>query len=247
MNKKSMPAIPRPEMDDRRMWDILSGIVGYPAVLVSHDLKLFSLLAKKPYTLSEVCDALGIAPRPAGALLSMNASLGLVQLENGQYSLTPYSESYLVESSPMSFTGFLDLIIATYSVYSFDSLRKAALTDAPQAREVWARSHEDEAERRRRFTLGMHGISASPALSWPEALDLSSYRLLLDIGGGSGAHAIGATQRWPHLQAIVLEQRSVCEAAGELIKHQGLQNRIATRVCDYWEDSLPSADLHFFP
>ena len=47
------------------MRDVLFGISGYPAVLVAHDLKLYPLLAERPRTLPEVCDALNIAPRAA--------------------------------------------------------------------------------------------------------------------------------------------------------------------------------------
>ena len=107
MSEKPIPAIQRPRVDDRPIWDIFSGIFGYPAVLVSHDLKLFSLLAEKPRTLPEVCDALRIESRPAAALLSVNASLGLIRLEDDRYSLTPLAENYLVESSPLSFTIFI--------------------------------------------------------------------------------------------------------------------------------------------
>ncbi len=248
MNEKASPAIQSPKMDDKPIWDILSGIFAYPAVLVSHDLKLFSLLAEKPRTLPEVCDALGIASRPTAALLSVNASLGLVRLENNLYSLTPVAENYLVESSPTSFSGFLDLHISNYSMYSVESLKKAVLTNSPQAYggEDYVKSHEEESAQARTFTLGMHGLSMGAALAWPEAVDLSEYRLMLDIGGGSGAHTIGATQRWPELQAIVLDSLpKVREIAEEIIERHGLQNRVKTQVFDYWKDSFPSADLHF--
>ncbi len=75
MNEEAFPAIQNPRMDDRPIWDNLSGIFGYPAVLVSHDLKLFSFLAEKSCTLPEMCNVLGIASRPASALLSVNVSL----------------------------------------------------------------------------------------------------------------------------------------------------------------------------
>ena len=69
---------------------------------------------------------------------------------------------------------------------------------------------------------------------------------MLDIGGGSGAHAIGAVQRWPDLQAIVLDLATVCEVAEEIVARHGFQDRIKTVVFDYWEDAFPSADLHFY-
>ena len=177
MTEKTIPAIQRPRVDDRPIWDIFSGIFGYPAVLVSHDLKLFSLLAEKPRTLSEVCDSLGIASRPAEALLTVNSSLGLVRVENDRYSLTPLAETYLVESSPVSFSGFLDLHIANYSLYSVESIKKLVLTNSPQlyGGEDYVKTHEEQAELACRYApLELNGFPSwleSLAVEHPAAVD----------------------------------------------------------------------------
>jgi methylase of polypeptide subunit release factors len=78
-------------------------------------------------------------------------------------------------------------------------------------------SHVEQAELARAFTRIMHSRSIGPALAWPETVDLSSHRLFLDVGGGSGAHCIGAALRWPHLHAIVCDMAPVCEVAEEYI------------------------------
>lgn len=83
MNQPSASAIRQPRTDDRPLWDIVFGIWGYPAVLVAHDLKLFPLLAEKPRTLLEVCEARSLAPRPAAALLAVCVALGLVHVQEG--------------------------------------------------------------------------------------------------------------------------------------------------------------------
>jgi protein-L-isoaspartate O-methyltransferase len=85
-----------------------------------------------------------------------------------------------------------------------------------------------------------------PALAWPEVVDLSQHKRMLDIGGGSGAHCIGATLRWLHLHALVFDMAPVCEVAEEFISRYGLQNRIRTHVGDLWNDPFPPADLHFY-
>ena len=248
MTQRDSGSIQKPEMDDRAMWDILSGIFAYPAVLVSHDLGLFSLLAERPRTLPEVCDSLGIALRPAGALLSANAALNLVKLDGGVYTLTKFAKTYLLKDSPTSFCGYLDLMIPLSSLYSVDSLKQAVLSDSPQAYggEDWVKSHERQAEQARVFTLAMHGHSMGPALAWPDVIDLSQHQLMLDIGGGSGAHSIGATRRWPKLKAVVLDLAPVCDVAKEMIDQHGQNDSISTRVFDYWEEAFPAADVHFY-
>ena len=66
--------------------------------------------------------------------------------------------------------------------------------------------------------------------------DLSGHRLLLDVGGGWGAHCIGAALHWPHLHAIVFEMAPVCEVAQEYIARHHLQERNRTVVGDLWQD-----------
>jgi hypothetical protein len=119
----------RPRGDDRPLWDIIMGIYGHQAVLLCHDLKLFPLLAGKPGTLEEIAAALQIAPRPAQALVQVCTALGLVKVQEGVFSLTPVAEDYLLESGPAYFGGFLDYTLAHRTVLSFDSLKKAVLTN----------------------------------------------------------------------------------------------------------------------
>jgi 16S rRNA G966 N2-methylase RsmD len=69
---------------------------------------------------------------------------------------------------------------------------------------------------------------------------------MLDVAGGSGAHCIGATSRWPKLKAIVFDIAAVCEVAADFARQYGLQNRISTQVGDMWSDPFPQADLHFY-
>jgi SAM-dependent methyltransferase len=246
MSQYASEAIRKPRTDDRLLLDIRLGSFGYTALLVAHDLKLFSLLAERSRTSAEVCEALKIARRPAAALLTLSVSMGLVQVQDGRYSLTPVAEDYLLESSPTYFGGVLDIDIARPGL--FESLKKAVLTNVPQiyGGEDWVKTNEEQAVLARTFTRAMHSYSMGPALAWPEVLDLSGNQLLLDIGGGSGAHCIAATLRWPTLQGIVFDIAPVCEVADQLITRHGLQSRVRTHVGDMWNEPFPSTDLHFY-
>jgi hypothetical protein len=248
MNGQTATPLRRPRTDTRLLDDITFGLAGYWAVLVAHDLKLFPLLAANPYTLQEICARLQLARRPAEALLTVCVSLGLLQVQDDRYSLTSLAEDHLLESSPTYFGGVLDLWITNASVFSFASVKRALLTDAPHPYgdgEMF-QSHAAQADLARAFTRAMHSNSLGPALVWPDTLDLSGHRLMLDVGGGSGAHCIGATRRWPHLHGIVFDMAPVCEVAQEYITRDGLQSRVTTQVGDMWQDPFPAADLHFY-
>jgi O-methyltransferase/methyltransferase family protein len=238
----------KPRTDERPFWDLIFGGLAYHAVLVAHDLKLFALIADGPRTLSEICDKTLISRRPARAILTTCVALGLLDVEEERYSLTPVAEDYLIESSPTYFGGFLDMLAANDAVFSFESLKKATLTNRPQVYggdDVFG-SHEAQAALARAFTLGMHGHSAGAASAWPDAIDLTEHRRMLDVGGGSGAHSIGAALRWPKLEATIFDMPPVCEVAQEFAAKYGLQSRVKTHVGDIWEDQFPPADLHFY-
>lgn len=241
--------IRRPRTDDCRLWDVYFALQSSAAILAAHKLKMFALLGEQPRTLSEVCKELKLAARPAEALLSISAAAGFVELHAGRYCLTAVAEDYLLESSPTYFgSHWHNLIIDLESTYTISSVVKAAQTDSPQAYggRDWTKSHAEQAELARAFTKAMHSTSMAPALAWPEKLDLSACLSMLDIGGGSGAHCIGALTRWPQLRATVFDLAPVCEAAAEIAVQHGLSDRISIHVGDLWEGALPPADLHFY-
>jgi O-methyltransferase domain len=236
-------------LDDRPVADVLLGIFGYTAILAAHRLMLFPLLATQPRTLPEVCDALRIKRRPAQAMLASAAALGFVTRTEDHFALSPLSEQYLLETSP-TYCGFVwDVVVDNFDDgLSYPSLERAVLTDSSQifGGEHTFQSMEEQADRARAFTRGMHSMSMGPGLAWPEAIDLSSHEIMLDVGGGSGAHAIGALTRWPHLRAVVFDMAPVCQVADEFIASHGLQARIETHAGNMWDDPFPSGDLHFY-
>src|SRR5262249_61326274 len=116
---------------------------------------------------------------------------GLAEERDGCYSLTPVAEDYLLDESATYFGGYFDMMIQNYAMYSFESLRRAVLTNTPQfygGDDVFA-SHRNRADRVRTYTRAMHSASMAAALAWPERVDLSGHRLMLHIGGGPGAPA----------------------------------------------------------
>jgi SAM-dependent methyltransferase len=229
--------IQKPRADDRPLWDLIAAARGYTALLIAHDLNLFALLGERPRNLAEICVALNLAGHPAEALLTILEALSLVQAQNGRYGLTPLAADALVESSPTYFGWYLDREIANEAAFSFRSLRDVLVHDTPLTQ------HSD----RRMFIRAMHSMSMSAALSWPRSLDLAAYQLMLDVGGGSGAHSIGATLHWPHLQAVVFDRDAeTLKIAQEFIDQYGIQERVRTHVGDMLSDPFPLADLHLF-
>jgi hypothetical protein len=231
----------RPRSDDRRLWDIDAGLWQSLGVLVAHDLKLFVLLNDKPRTVPEVCTALQIASRPAAALLNTCAAAGLLQTDGVSYALTPLAEDYLVPGGPAYRGAILDASIAYSALLTFDSLKRAVLTDTPQihASKDLFQVHEEQSAEAMAFTHEMHANSLAAAQVWPEALDLSQHRRMLDVGGGSGVHSIAAAQRWPSLEAVIFDLATVC-TVGRVAKGAHAPKALAGAVLgDFHHTALP--------
>jgi hypothetical protein len=237
-----------PRNDDLRLIQAMDGTHGSLALLVAHDLKLFPALSKGPRTIAQVASQLGIAERPAEALLCVAEAQGFVESTNGSYRLTPVAEDYLLPDSPTYYGGMLDLRIATISMNSFEALKRAVLDNVAPAYGGHGlfESHAENVNRAETFTRAMHSRSMAAALAWPRLIDLSGTRVMLDIAGGSGAHSIGAALARPNLHGVIFDIEQVCSIARHYVEAEGLSDRITTVAGDMWRDSLPAADLHFY-
>lgn len=245
----ALSTLKKPRTDDKKLWDIILGNAGQRTILIAHELKLFPFLAEKPRSLAEICEELKIEDRPARAILGVLVGLEILNSRDGCYSLATIAEDYLLDSSTNSFCGMLDFMLANqYVTFSYEGFKKAVLTNSPQLYQSDHpfENHKETEALARIFTHGMHGHSIAPALAWPEVLDLSKHKLMLDIGGGSGAHAIGAIWQWPNLEAIIFEQPPICPVAQEFIEHYGVQDQVKTCSGDMWQDPFPDADIHFY-
>jgi hypothetical protein len=248
VNSGPSSAASKPRFNDHMIWDLIFPFWGTPAVLVAHDLGLFSLLGKEPHTLGEICKELKLAPRAAEALLQMNVAYGLIEARDDTYRLAPVAEEYLVESSPVALCGYLDYLVANSELWSVKTLKNAVLTNSPQVaggRDLFTTREIQEAFAKV-FTRAMHAHSMGAALTWPDTVDLSEHRAILDVGGGSGAHMVGVLLRYPNLKGILLDTPSVITEAEQYIGRFGLGDRIRVLAADMWTDPFPHADVHLY-
>jgi len=239
----------RLDSDERALRDLLSGLFAMPAVLVAHDIGLFALLAERPSTLAELSRRLDLEGRPLEALLAMCAAVGLVRFDSDRYALRPLAEAFFAPGAPTSYGSYWDMLIRRRGLYTFDALRQAILTNTPSYERLYPGGPHSEREPDwpTVFTRAMHCRGRAAARAWPQRIDLSTHETFLDVGGGSGVHAIEAVKRWPNLRAIVFERAPVCKVAADCISEEALEGRIRLHAGDFWAaDPFPAADVHFY-
>lgn len=233
-------------MDDKPIWNVISGRIGYCALIVAHEIGLFECLENSAKPLSTLSDLLGLEKRPVEALVLMMANLGFININNGKYDLTECSRQFLLKSSETYFGGMLEL--SNKNNWTCDDLKQSVILNKPQiydGKDVF-NTHQDVAQRAEKFTNAMHSASMASALNWPDKVDLSEHKTFLDIGGGSGAHIIGVLKKWSHLKAILLDIPNVAKIAEQILSKYEFYDRIKIIADDFWSCSIPQADVHFY-
>ena len=233
-------------LDDKPLWNVIAGLVGYHAVTVAHSLGLFSILEEEALSIEDVSKKLKIELRPTEALIFLNVNLGFLNIIGNKISISELTEKYLLKSSETYFGSLFDLAIN--NPLTHEKLKEAVITNRPQiygGKDIFD-SHEDQNELAKHFTEAMHSISVAPASGWVEKVNLKNHQIFLDIGGGSGAHTIKVLLRWKHLNGVVLDIAPVCEVAQKMLDSSHVSSRANTFIGDFWECDFPAADIHFY-
>ena len=220
------------------------------SLYMAYELDLFKIISdKKIISLLEICELTGLCERSAQALISMCASMGLIDIDNAQcFRLSNLSQNFLDPQSPYYIGPLLSIHLENKGVIlSYQAFQKAILTGKPQIYEGndLFKTNEVELDKNIKFTKAMHAKSLAAAEFWPCVIDLSASSLFLDIGGGSGVHSIAAVKKWPHLKAIVFDRPEVCAIAAEYIEKEKLALQISLLAKNMWDDPYPKADVHF--
>lgn len=234
-----------PSSDDRLIWDIEACAWYFPTLMVADELRLFSLLEKKPSAASEIATSLSLSARATEALLGVLTAIGLLVQHRGEFSITEVSRNFLLPESPYYWGGFLHLGRERPPTYT--TIRDAVLKDSLRdSTSNWLAGGFDP-ERAKGFTRAMHSKGLPGAISVARRGNFDGVNRLLDVGGGSGCFCIALAMRYPEMLFTVLELPSVCPLTQEYVAEYGLQDQIDTYAADMFKDHwLPGYDAIFF-
>ena len=156
------------------------------------------------------------------------------------------SETYLVTGKPCYFGGFVQML--DKRLYAgWGKLTEALRTNRPTTWDPAVQSSMFDGEDPAVLALfweAMHSVSTMTARKLGEAVDLSHFRRLLDIGGGSGAYDIELCKQYGELRATVFDLPHVAAIAAREITEAGLTDRIETAGGNFFEQLPGDHDLH---
>jgi len=219
---------------DKKTWSVpellqLSG--DYWSACALHagvKLDLFTPLALRHHTATELAGLVKCDTRGIVMLLNALASLNLLVKEGSAYAATPFAAEFLAKTSP-AFMGYI-IMHHHHLMYSWVHLDEAVKSGAPVRERV---SHGDDETMRENFEMGMFNLAMQLAPRVVSKIDLSGCLRLLDLGGGPGTYAIHFCRNNPQLEAVVFDLPTTRRFAEQTIARFGLSERITFKAGDF--------------
>jgi demethylspheroidene O-methyltransferase len=226
----------------RALFDLCSGFVYSQVLLACTRLNLFERLSASPRSASELAEELDLPIASMHRLLDAADSLGLVERRRHQrFGLGPLGAALLGNPA-------VAMMIEHHRAFYRDMADPVALLRNEHATtelsRFWAYADNDRAADLQKADTDAYSdlMAQSQTLIADQVLgaySLGRHRILLDVGGGSGAFVEAAMARHPSLQACVFDLPSVVERARERFELAGSSDRAGVCGGSFLSDPLP--------
>ncbi len=214
---------PQPEIIERL------GMAVYPSIAMVEGMKLdlFTPLGDGPRTVEQIADAIGGDGAKLKPLLYALVMTGLLNVDGDRFSNSAEADHFLVRGKSSYIGGRHQAFTARWNdaLQAAESIR----TGNAQGKLDFSRMSREDLER---LLGGLHPATLASGRNLLSRFEFSSYRNLLDVGGGSGGLAISITEVCPQLSATVLDLPTVTSIAEKFIDEAGVSGRIKTTSQD---------------
>lgn len=208
------------------IFETLNGYQRTAALKTAINLNLFSLIAEGADTPATLGEAAGISERGARVLGDAMAALGLLEIAEGRFRLSPDAAAFLNRQSPAYLGSIADFMVSPVTLEAFAKLPEAvrtgttALADDPTMQPnspVWVNFARNMAPMQR-FTS-----QALAALLAPKPAGACK---VLDVAASHGLFGIAMAKRNPAAEVYALDWPQVLEVAKENAAAAGVGDRL---------------------
>lgn len=224
---------PKPET----IMKYMGGIAPAYAMMAGMQLDIFTTLKDEAKTVEEVADAIDVRADKLIILLRALVAADLLIYDNGKFANTDESGFYLINDGQSSI-GARHPFIA----FLWDAMPRTAQTirkGEPQAHHDW--HMKDIPPEMDRVNHAYHLSGLSSAQGFLAEIDLSAYKHIADIGGGTGALAIGLTDALPALHVTIVDLPASIASAENYIQSLPQKDRIHLKEHDMLQAPLDGA------
>ena len=224
-----------PRIGTERIQNIGFGFKHAAVLMAAIELSLFTKISEGASTLESIASACDLSLLNAERLVVACTALGLVEKRDNGYGNAPDVEMYLVEGKPRYFGAWSLMGKADFADWT-NLGERLSDPNPPSVLGIYEKMTSDQAEM---LTRAMFNVGLGAGSKLGKQFDFSDYKLVLDLGGGSGAYCVSLCRRFPNLSAIVFDFADVCRVTDELIADAGLSDRIKTHAGDFTRDPFP--------
>ena len=226
--------LPTDRLDTTRLQALALSYQQSAALMAAVEIDLFSAISRGDDTIPAVARALDITERNAERIVTVLTAMTLLKKTGERFANAPDVERFLVKGSPRYAGPWM-----TFTKPRWD--RWGKLSEALRSKEVRVLGDYTNftVEDARRYHAATNSIGMGAGRRFAKQVDLSGRKLLLDLGGGSGAYSIVAAQTWPTLRAIVFDLPPVTVVANDYIAQHGVADRVTTMAGDFTVTPFP--------
>ena len=211
-------------------------------LLTALEFGIFTILDKKPLTSKIVAKKIKANARATDRLMNALTALGFLEKKGILFSNAEHSEKYFVFGKRDFMSGLL------HSINVWDTWTN--LTESiKKGRSVIVRPkliNNRNKEWLKVFINAMHYRALRQAPDIVKLIDMKNINRVLDIGGGSGAHAMAFTDAGKQITATVFDLPNIIPITKKFIKENGYLKKVDTFAGDYNKCELPKGyDLIF--
>lgn len=212
-------------------------------VIAAERFLVFRKLHGRKLSAADIARRTGIRAKYCESFLDFLVLLGLLKKTKNLYSNSPLANRHFVQERSIDWTRLWSAECAK----DFEAF--TVLEDTISSGRDWRRILgkerkpdyqllQEDSKWARGFTYALYDLNKPIAETLANNLDLSQYRSLLDVGGGSGVMSMALARAHPDLKACVLDFKFVCAATREIIRKERMSRRVNTVVGDM-NKSLP--------
>ena len=202
--------------------DTIRGFMPSRAILTALELDVFTAVGKGG-SAQQIAAKIGAVVRSTEMLLNVLVSLKLLEKRDGIYTNGPVAARFLVEGSPDSARTAQLRMANMWRRWSklTDAVRTGTAVEAGRDN-GWVNS----------FIAAMDHTARGRARAVAQAVELNGEKVMLDLGGGSGAYSMAFVRASSGLHSEIVDMPEVMPIAQEHVRRAGLTDRISTRAGD---------------
>ena len=224
--------------------NLLSASVSSFALGAALETGLIEMLAERPMSGEEVSRAMNLPGKRGHYWLQLLAELGILEKDSRGYS--PSSIMQEVVSDPIRLGWW------KYVASDERELIAGVRNLAPYigANSIWKeqglaepvngyKKIEGEPERARVFTRLLYNFYKDSKNEFTDLIDMTGVKMMMDLGGGSGAVSILLALKYPNISSVVVEFENVCMEGRMIVEENHLSDRITFYGANFLEDEMP--------